>query len=1175
MPKGKHKLLEAAEFAIIEKIIIKPHELGSGSYGTVFAAEYDGQPCVAKEMHPFLTHVPNKLEAWIKEINTLSTLKHPSIVQFLGVYFRDKSEMPMLVMERMWKSLATMIDDDKEQLPLLIKTHILYDVACGLQYLHGQKKPVVHHDLSANNVLVTKHLRAKIADLGQAKSLETFGSQRLSTAPGNVHHMAPEALKHGPAYDYKVDIFSFGCTVLHLVTEEFPHPTDEFLQLENNTYKRVSGIDRRNRFIGLAASRSTELQAIATKCLHDEPTSRPDAINVSKELKQYSEKLEAATDSTDCQYKLDILSLVGKAQSKENQIQEKNKSITELQHELDVNKDSLSKKDEYLTTLQQEFEAVKKKAEQTEHFKIENESLKKNVSEQAEIIKSLNLNCKSIDDTLRQEINAKKREIEMVNIKCKKLQQENQEFASKLKDARVNAKGLENSLQKLQQEIKQVQESVQREPIRLREVVQTKQGEISASNIKCIKLQEVNEQLLNRIKDEGQMLANMESELRKKNETINHLKLERERLVAATLDLTQEKEVLEVQLRETQKQQSGTHSMMMELKKKLEEKESKLDKSLLQYAKMQQKYYRLQISSRSKQQTETIQSTSADREQKSVILQKVVELQNVNEKEYQHTQQKLLPYANTLKIQETQLADLKKKSIVQKQQLEEKSYRLSTLELSCSELQESLYAKEEKIKDLEQDNHTKHKLIENKNKSQKILEKDCKTKEDSLKRKEEELQLLKKEHADEINKIQVQHSRKIDGLREDNEILKSQNSFRDVSTLLQEKTQYKHNLLKNHEENTKKLENELMNSIKIQKQLRKQIKHQETFIKEKMKYIEQLEMKSFDRQSLQYNAHWYPYVSLPSKIIRGSAVAIKDKVFVTGGYKVTPEGTDLDLQLKSLRCTKVFCFHTEKCRCDSIASPVVLGGVASVNGQCVLVSGAEGNTLTGNVYVLCEEGSDEQWKKFSEPVPTPRILPCVCCYGDRWLIVCGGYACKEGTNLLETVNAVEILDTTKGKWYKLTEDSVPNLSTILACSIIGDEVYVIGDDKVLMSSCKQLVSAMMMGSGSIAWTEMPLSVKEIVGNLYPFSVVDVNGEPMIIASISGSGDDVTCALMKDTTDMWKKMSEAVECQHCSAVVVTPTLELLLFGGSEKVIIDVATDYCQCATLISTLNLSGE
>ena len=170
---NKPKLLEAAEFSIIEDITIKAQELGRGSYGTVFAAVYDGKPCVAKEMHPYLSHhrggqnAHTPLEIFFKEINTLSNLKHPSIVTFLGVYFRNRSHTPILVMERMWMSLTDLLEQRPRQLPLLIMTHILYDVACGLQYLHGQKKPVVHRDLNANNILLTENLDAKIADLGQ------------------------------------------------------------------------------------------------------------------------------------------------------------------------------------------------------------------------------------------------------------------------------------------------------------------------------------------------------------------------------------------------------------------------------------------------------------------------------------------------------------------------------------------------------------------------------------------------------------------------------------------------------------------------------------------------------------------------------------------------------------------------------------------------------------------------------------------------------------------------------------------------------------------------------------------------------------------------------------------------------------------------------------------------
>ena len=49
------------------------------------------------------------------------------------------------------------------------KPSILHDVLLGLSYLHGQDKPIVHRDVSLNNILSTAHTIAKISDLGVAK----------------------------------------------------------------------------------------------------------------------------------------------------------------------------------------------------------------------------------------------------------------------------------------------------------------------------------------------------------------------------------------------------------------------------------------------------------------------------------------------------------------------------------------------------------------------------------------------------------------------------------------------------------------------------------------------------------------------------------------------------------------------------------------------------------------------------------------------------------------------------------------------------------------------------------------------------------------------------------------------------------------------------------------------
>jgi len=335
---NKPKLLESAEFSIIKDLnIITNNVLGGGSYGTVCAAVYDGKPCVAKLIHNFHTKQiypggPTPLEQCFKEINTLSSLRHPSIVQFLGVYFQNKSDIPILVMERLWNSLSDVLDQQPNQLPLLIKTHILYDVACGLQYLHGQKKPVVHRDLNSNNILLTENLDAKIADLGQARVLDVIAGQTFTRTPGNEHHMSPEAFDQKPIYDSKLDMFSFGCVVIHTVTEQFPEPTEEFVVSPNgqNTYVKQSEVDRRRKFIDLMVNRSALLHAIALECLKNEPSKRLSASEVCSKLEKHLEELTEESPKLAEQCKKGKLHLMKLVHLQEDELENKKKRTNEL-----------------------------------------------------------------------------------------------------------------------------------------------------------------------------------------------------------------------------------------------------------------------------------------------------------------------------------------------------------------------------------------------------------------------------------------------------------------------------------------------------------------------------------------------------------------------------------------------------------------------------------------------------------------------------------------------------------------------------------------------------------------------------------------------------------------------------------------------------------------------------
>ncbi len=155
--------------------------IGRGSYGTVEELDVDGLLCAGKKLHDVLVErgnygTPNIiLRKFVEECSLLSTLRHPHIVQFLGICFLDGSALPVLVMEYLPYCLDSLLDPEegaeRVDIPLLTKCSILCDTAQGLNHLHARRPPVIHRDLTARNVLLTAAMRGKVADLGVARIL--------------------------------------------------------------------------------------------------------------------------------------------------------------------------------------------------------------------------------------------------------------------------------------------------------------------------------------------------------------------------------------------------------------------------------------------------------------------------------------------------------------------------------------------------------------------------------------------------------------------------------------------------------------------------------------------------------------------------------------------------------------------------------------------------------------------------------------------------------------------------------------------------------------------------------------------------------------------------------------------------------------------------------------------
>ena len=272
--------------------------LGRGSYGQVLEVDWHGTICAAKNVHDIFLDGVSPAESrrvisdFERECQTWSQLRHPNVVQLLGVYFKKGPSVPILVLEKMDTTLSGYLErHSKKEFPILHKVSVLRQVAQALSYLHNQKPPLVHHDLSTNNILLCEwSFQAKITDFGMTRPISVATLTRRSSIKGTLAFMAPEALREPPRYDAKLDVFSYGNVIIATLTHQWPTP-DAPNRYEGEQLVALNEFQRREQhIILLSASEKAQFLAIIQSSLDNRPERRP----TSSELVAQVKRIEAA-----------------------------------------------------------------------------------------------------------------------------------------------------------------------------------------------------------------------------------------------------------------------------------------------------------------------------------------------------------------------------------------------------------------------------------------------------------------------------------------------------------------------------------------------------------------------------------------------------------------------------------------------------------------------------------------------------------------------------------------------------------------------------------------------------------------------------------------------------------------------------------------------------------------
>ncbi|XP_044497087.1 cold-responsive protein kinase 1-like [Mangifera indica] len=194
------------------------NKIGRGGFGTVYKGVLqNGKQIAVKTLS---AESKQGVHEFRNEVNTLSDVKHPNLVELLGCCIQGTKRI--LVYEYVENgSLDHVLLGSRNtniKLDWKKRSAICVGIARGLAFLHEEVVPhIVHRDIKASNILLDEEFNPKIGDFGLAKLFPDNITHITTRIAGTTGYLAPEYILGGQL-TMKADVYSFGVLVLEIIS---------------------------------------------------------------------------------------------------------------------------------------------------------------------------------------------------------------------------------------------------------------------------------------------------------------------------------------------------------------------------------------------------------------------------------------------------------------------------------------------------------------------------------------------------------------------------------------------------------------------------------------------------------------------------------------------------------------------------------------------------------------------------------------------------------------------------------------------------------------------------------------------------------------------------------------------------------------------------------------------
>ncbi|XLR54794.1 hypothetical protein S83_005466 [Arachis hypogaea] len=262
--------------------------IGTGAYGSVYEARLpSGKTVALKKLHKTESENPSYYKSFCNEVEVLTEIRHRNIIRLYGYCLHNRCMF--LVYEYLERgSLFCILADEMEaqELKWSKRVNIIKGTAYALAHMHHHcPSPIVHRDVSSNNVLLNSELEACVSDFGTARLLDPDSSNQTLLV-GTYGYIAPE-LAYTMSVTTKCDVYSFG--VVALETMMGHHPGEFMSIMSKPSTQQLLVKDVLDPRIPLPKSQKdmkdvVHVVKLALACLSSDPKFRPSMQDVANEF---------------------------------------------------------------------------------------------------------------------------------------------------------------------------------------------------------------------------------------------------------------------------------------------------------------------------------------------------------------------------------------------------------------------------------------------------------------------------------------------------------------------------------------------------------------------------------------------------------------------------------------------------------------------------------------------------------------------------------------------------------------------------------------------------------------------------------------------------------------------------------------------------------------------------